>query len=667
MKKAVLLLIVFFAFLTGYGQDYHFQKGAQLCSMKKSASKNQFSNIRSENSPRHSFDILNYSLEFDFMNNFESPYPQSFDADVIIRFRVDTALNQIKLNAVNSSLDIKAVANAGSSFTHNDDTLAITLNRVYNPGEIVDVYISFSHLDVEDNAFYVNNGFLFTDNEPEGARKWFPCYDRPSDKATVDIIAKVPLGVKLVSNGRLEDSTSFSYATFYHWVSRDPVATYLVVLSAKMDWNLDIVYWDRPSTPGEPMPIRFYYNNDENPYGMMQIIPAMADYFSEHYGEHPFEKDGFASLNEEFVWGGMENQTITSICPGCWYESLICHEFAHQWFGDMISPGTWADLWLNEGFATWSESFWWESSGGYAAYKNDVNQNANYYLGNNPGWAVYVPEWAEETPPQDILFNYAVTYCKSACILHLLRYSLGDEQFFDAIYDYATDTAEFKYKNAATEDFQAKLEESTGEDLDWFFNSWVKQPNHPVYHNEYIIHDNGNGTWEVRFFANQVHTNADFFPIPVELKIYFINGNDTTIRVMNDVNQQMFYFNFDVQPTNVFFDMNNEIVLKQASLVVGIDENNNGAALFNLVQNQPNPVTDQTVFTYSLPERSKVSMALYDLSGKKVMHLVNEVKDKGTHTLATSLPGLQNGIYLCRLEAGKNQATIKLSIISRTD
>ena len=82
--------------------------------------------------------------------------------------------------------------------------------------------------------------------------------------------------------------------------------------------------------------------------------------YSELFGEHPFEKNGFATLNNQFVWGGMENQTLTSLCPNCWDEGLISHEFAHQWFGDMITCATWADIWLNEGFATYTEALWLE-------------------------------------------------------------------------------------------------------------------------------------------------------------------------------------------------------------------------------------------------------------------------------------------------------------------
>jgi aminopeptidase N len=662
MKNFFTSLVFFAIVIAASGQNTNYETGASYCSHRKASAQNPQREIYGENSPAHKFDVLNYAMEFDFMNNFQSPYPQTFSADETITFKVDTSLNYIKLNAVSNSLLINSVGSAGSSFTHNNDTLTIILDRVYYPGEIVDVDINYNHKNVEDGNFYVNGGFLFTDNEPEGARKWFPCYDRPSDKAKVDILAKVPNNVLLGSNGRLADSVTIADTTWYHWISRDPVATYLTVISASTNWNLDVVYWDRPSTPGDPMPFRFYYNVGENPSGIEQLVPSMASYFSENYGEHPFEKDGFAALNDEFVWGGMENQTLTSICPGCWYESLICHEFAHQWFGDMISPGTWADIWLNEGFATWSEAYWYENSGGYAAYLNEINYNASYYMSANPGWAVYEPEWAIETPGNDVLFNYAITYCKASCMVHLLRYSLGDDVFFPALLNYATDTANFKYKTAITDDFQASFEESTGQDLSWFFDSWVKQPNHPIYANEYNIKNNEDGTWTLNFYVNQVQSSPEFFVIPIELYIYFIGGIDTTIRVMSEVDQQVFTFTFDIQPTNVFFDFHNEIGLKQASLVVGIDENNIGEQAFRLEQNYPNPATGSTTFTYSIPEESVVSLGLYDLAGKKVRAIAESRQGLGTHVVTADLSGLDAGIYLCRLEAGGRSSVVKVAV-----
>ena len=634
-----------------------------MCSHRKSNSPYHLAPVKSPNTPKHKFDVLNYTLDFDLYDNFSSPYTQTFTASNIVRFKVDTALSVIKLNAVNVSLTINGVGMSATSFSHSQDTLTITLDRIYEHGEIVDVKIDYSHNNVEDGAFYVSGGFVFTDNEPEGARKWFPCYDRPADKATIDLTAKVPSDVLLGSNGRLEDSTSVADTTWFHWISRDPVPTYLMVISAKVGWNLDIVYWDRPSTPGDPMPIRFYYNDGENPTYIEGQVPLMADYFSEYFGEHPFEKDGFATLNSEFSWGGMENQTLTSLCSGCWGESLICHEFAHQWFGDMISPGTWADLWLNEGFATWSEAFWWESDGGYQAYKADINSNASYYLSSNPGIPIYNPEWAVNTPPNSTLFNYAITYCKSSCILHLLRYTLGDEVYFQAVYDYATDTANFRLKNAVTEDFQAKFEESTGQDLEWFFSSWVKTANHPKYQNTYNFIDNGNGTWDVEFLVNQVQTNAGFFPIPIELLIVFTDATDTTVRVMNDVNQQLFTFTFDKEPAVMAFDYHNEIVLKTATIGVGIDETNVGSQASGLSQNYPNPASGQTNISFTLGEASDASIAVYDVTGKKVLELLSEHQSKGTHLISADVSSLNAGIYYYRLEAGSASITKRMVIV----
>lgn len=569
MKKGLLIVLFIFSLLPGiqFAQD-SFQKGSEYCSQKKINSTLNESPSQITADIKHSYNALNYELNLNLYSCFLSPYPKTFTGYVIMTFQVDSSLNFIKMNAVNSSLTVDSVNMAGVSYTHTGDVLTINLDRTYNPGETADVKIYYRHNNVSDGALYVSGGFLFTDCEPEGARKWFPCWDKPSDKATTDLTVKVPSSVKLGSNGVLADSVMIGDTLYYHWISSDPVATYLTVMTGKVNYNLDIVYWHKLSNPNDSIPMRFYWNSGENQNNLHQMetkIIDMTTTYSELFGEHPFDKNGFATLNNQFVWGGMENQTLTSLCPNCWSESLVAHEFAHQWFGDMITCATWADIWLNEGFATFIEALWIEHTSGYASYKSEINSDASVYLSGNPGWPISDPEWAINTPPVGVLFDYSITYMKGACVHHMLRYVMGDNAYFSGLYNYANDP-QLKYHSAVISDFKEHMSTAYGQDLTWFFDEWIYQPNHPVYANQYWIDDQGTGQWQVGFVANQTQSNTPFHKMPIEIKVHFNTGADTTMRVMNDSNNQIFTFNFNRQPLTIYFDPSNNIVLKTATL-----------------------------------------------------------------------------------------------------
>ncbi|PKO95199.1 MAG: hypothetical protein CVU14_12105, partial [Bacteroidetes bacterium HGW-Bacteroidetes-9] len=209
MKIRIIPLLSLALFVSSLvnAQNLNFKTGSEYCAHSKQLRPDrQAMDLRSPNSPKHKFDVLNYELDFDIFHCYTSPYPRNYNATNIITFKVDSTLNSIELNANSGSLEILSVGINGSSFTHNNNLLNITLDATYNPGDTAKVKITYSHYNVIDQAFYVGNGFVFTDSEPEGARKWFPCYDRPSDKATLTLRAKVPINVKLGSNGSLADS-----------------------------------------------------------------------------------------------------------------------------------------------------------------------------------------------------------------------------------------------------------------------------------------------------------------------------------------------------------------------------------------------------------------------------------------------------------------------------
>jgi aminopeptidase N len=668
MKKSLFLIILILVGSIAYSQDASNLKGAELCSFKKTHSTNPFMlNFGdSQNSPRHSFDVLNYKLDMNIYDCFKNT-TYAYSAINTMTFRVDSTLNSIQLNAISTSLVIDSIRLVGGSLlskTHVSNILTVTMDRTYNQGEVATIAIYYRHNNVSDGAFYVSSGSVFTDCEPEGARKWFPCWDKPSDKATLDLTAKVPSSVKLGSNGRLADSTRSNDTIWYHWISRDPMSTYLVVMTGNTTFNIATVKWPRLSNPLDSVPIRLYYNPGNSYAWTLNNISDMTTYFSQKFGEMPFEKNGFATGGSGFVWGGMENQTLTTLCSSCWDQSTVSHEYAHQWFGDMITCATWADIWLNEGFATFIEAIWLERSGGYSAYKTDINNDASSYLRSNPGWAISVPSWAITTPSVNTLFNYEITYCKGACVLHLLRYTLGDTLFFNAIKSYATDTANFKLKNSTIGDFNAKISSVTGQNLDWFFNAWIYQPNHPHYSNGYNIVNMGNGTWRLNFLAKQTQTNAGFFPIPIEVKVSFATG-DTTVRFMNSVNNQIATFYFTQQPTAVSFDPNNNIVLKISdALTVGINENEEMVPKqYVLQQNVPNPFNPVTMINYDIPKDARVKLTVYDLIGREVKILVDEHKVAGHYSVSFNGLNLPSGIYLYRIESDKFVDVKKMTLV----
>jgi hypothetical protein len=243
----------------------------------------------------------------------------------------------------------------------------------------------------------------------------------------------------------------------------------------------------------------------------------------------------------------------------------------------------------------------------------------------------------------------------------MLRYTIGDSLFFAALKAYASDTVNFKMKSAVTDDFTSKFSSVAGQDLTWFIDEWVKQPNHPAYTNGYNITNTGGGNWRVNFLAAQTLANTVFHKMPIVIKFSFTLGADTSIRVMNDINNQLFSFNFNRQPTAVAFDPDNNIVLKTATLVVGI---NNEANIipdrFSLGQNYPNPFNPVTKINYDVPNSRGsangslfVTIKIFDVLGKEVAVLVNDLRSAGRYSVDWNAEGYTSGIYFCRMQSGE--------------
>jgi aminopeptidase N len=206
------------------------------------------------------------------------------------------------------------------------------------------------------------------------------------------------------------------------------------------------------------------------------------------------------------------------------------------------------------------EALWNGDRKGYKEYKQEIVNLAAFYKFTNPGWAISNPEWIDNPPDKEKLFNVSVTYYKGACVLHQLRYVLGDSVFFGVIKAYATDT-NFMYKNASIKDFSEKLNFITGKNYDWFFNAWIYQPDHPVYRNRYSVSQQSDGKWILDY--NVIQKQDKFFPMIFEIKVIMENGKAFIKKEFNEFNSQRFRFIFDSKPNKIIFDPENNIVLKE--------------------------------------------------------------------------------------------------------
>ncbi len=525
-----------------------------------------FSNVTSTFSQNitQNVDVQSYKLYVNLLSCFKPPYPNVFNGYETINIRSTGTINEVMLNAVNTSLNISVVQNAGKSFTHSNNILKIALDRTYNEGEEFSIDIVYDHKPGKDTSFFTGNGLMFTDCEPEYARRWLPCVDKPIDKATFEVTAVVPPGTIFVSNGELLDSTLFQGNVVYKWGTKYPVATYLMNMTGKTNYTLNIMdHFDKVNN--RTIPVRYYYQDgiDSHVPDAVYKMNDVIEYYSKLFGPYPFEKIGFASLDRQFAWGGMENQTIITVCPNCWQLELLAHEFGHQWFGDLISPTDWTDIWLNEGFATFCESLLAEMQEGNKGYKANLHKIFSEYQFRNPHRPVYNPEWRVNVPPTAILFDDAITYDKAGLVIAQFRALIGDEMFFKALKAYTTNP-EFMFKNISTERFISFMNEYTGQDYTWYWNEWLMQKDHPDY---IVKYSTGEDNKNLKIELSQGNVPNTFFKMPVDIKVIFDDGTEKTENIFNDSNAQVFSFNYNKTILKIAFDPDEKILLKKVTLL----------------------------------------------------------------------------------------------------
>ncbi len=438
------------------------------------------------------------------------------------------------------------------SYSRSNNIVTITLDASYNTSEQFrfDFYYHGHPTEGGFQAFAFDTRLgkkvISTLSEPYFARTWWPCKDRMDNKAdSFSIAVEVDTVFYVGSNGTL-DSIVYNGGTtntFYYSV-RYPMTTYLfsLAISEYAVWYDEWVYnGDRDTMPivNAVYPDRYTYSLDK-----LSVTPGAITIYSNNYGPYPFVNEKYGHSN--FQWGGaMEHQTMTSTSGSDFGFStpVVVHELSHQWWGDMITCKTWGDIWLNEGWASYSEALYYLGTEGWDSYHNYMNG-----MDYSGGGTIYI----YDTSSVWNIFS-SIVYDKGAWAVHMLRGVLGDSLFFAGVNAYYH--SQYQYAAATTEDFKNVFESATGVELDWFFDEWIYGEYRPNYHWSYWEEPSDTGGYDVFLHVAQVQTSdPQVFTMPVDFFFDLSSWPDDTLTLWIDKRSSLFKFNFPSTVSTIKLD-----------------------------------------------------------------------------------------------------------------
>jgi aminopeptidase N len=379
---------------------------------------------------------------------------------------------------------------------------------------------------------------------PYSAAGWWPSRDTPADKAdSADIEFTLPAALLVVSNGRLVSRRANSDGTATtHWAVRYPIYPDVISIAAARYATFTLSYHSASRT-SMSMPFFVFPEDSARAFEDFSVLPSIMAHHAARFGEYPFirEKYGVAEFT---VPSFREHQTLPSYGPGMITgdhknDVWLAHELAHQWFGNSLSVRSWADLWLNEGFATYAALLWIEQSKGEPAYQAAIAARMRIPFPR--------PVYRPDSTNVSTLFDAAV-FQKGALVLHMLRHVMGDEHFFDALRAYVR---KFAYRNVTTDDFRAECERAYGKPLGWFFREWIYRSGQPRYAVDWAM-EPGSGGRGVTITVTQKQ-DSTVFTMPLDLQVSTRSGNTMTV-VRDSLREQRFHVTATDSVTAVAID-----------------------------------------------------------------------------------------------------------------
>lgn len=641
MKKItyLLLLISYLGIAQENKEEFHQMVEAEM----KAASKRMTMLVNPN--------TLNYDITYSKLEFTVDPAVYNIVGKVTTTFTALSNMSTVTFDLTNQ-LTVTSVKKGATTLTfvqNASNELVITLPSVVTTGNSETVEINYNGAPATGESAFTTGTHgssvpvLYTLSEPYGARDWWPCKQDLNDKIdSIDVYITAPSTNISVANGLQQSRVINGANATTHYHHGYPIPAYLVAIAVT---NYQIYNQQgglgTGASPFFPI-VNYIYPESAIPtQSSLAVTPNIINFYETKIGNYPFRNEKYG--HAQFGWGGgMEHTTVSFM--GGWSRDLISHEMAHQWFGDKITCGSWKDIWLNEGITEYMSGCVVENFDGAASFltwkTNKINSITSQPTGN-----LYL--YDADLTNVNRIFSSRLTYNKGSMVNNMLRYIMGDTNYFLALRNYLSDPLH-AYKYAITPQYQAQLEAVHGSSLQEFFDDWVYKEGYPIY----TINAFNSGVNQATVTINQAQsiTNTaqvgyvSFFEMPVPVRLTLSNSTTMDVRLNNTFSGQSFNVTLPAGTTitGVAFDPNKDIISRNSTATLGVAD----FEFSKQVNLYPNPSHNN--ITIELPALAKVSKVSFSNAlGQNVMDSTNAIID---------VSGLATGIYQVVIETNEGVA-----------
>jgi aminopeptidase N len=529
------------------------------------------------------------------------------------------------------------------TFNHTQNEIGLVYDTPLGNGELDTIEIYYKGQPSFENLYFSRSAYqsgmvAASRSQPYGSSYWWPCQNSLSDKIdSLEItlfcdtqFVGVANGV-LVGEGRVDSNLAF-----YKWKHSYPIAPYLVAISVA---NYEIVNLQAETINLDTFRIQnfVYPHYKETATELLQQTPPMFRVFDSLFGPYPFAREQYGHAQFHHG-GGMEHQTMSFM--GSFSFDLIAHELAHQWFGNKVTCSNWHEIWLNEGFATYANLLAYENLRSDSTWLSQLSKTITDVTARTEGSV-----WRLDTLNISSLFDQRMVYKKAALVLHMLRFELGDEDFFEVLKNYLNDSS-IAFGFASLNDLKRHIELVSGKDFTAFFDQWVYKEGYPIFSINFTPTNNG---CKLSVNQNTTHPSVSFFKTSIPLQLF---GEGKEAYVVIEPNASIFSTNIELpfQVDSVVFDPRKWLIARALIL-------KNTPQLSNDLLAYPVPV--QEVLSLVSSSAGFQEIKIYSNVGALAKHIkTNRSISKG-EVYTFNVTDLLPGVYYLRIEREDGFQSIK--------